>query len=141
MDIYWFVVGQGRILLVMFCMGVSFGVLYDLLRVIRRLFRIGSIGVNITDVCYWVVATAWVWRIQNDAAEGVMRFCQLLTVALGMLLYYIMLSPAVMWVLYTPLHFVGKFFAKLYRYTVRGIDIVWDNIQSFIQSKRKRDDA
>ena len=124
----------------MFCMGISFGVLYDFLRVLRRLLLIGKLGVNITDVLYWVVVTAWVWHIQNEAAEGVIRFCQLLTVALGMLLYYIMLSPVVIWVLYTPLHFTGKFFVRLYRYIVRGIDTAREGIHTFIQSKRKRDD-
>lgn len=133
MDIYWFVKGQGRILLVMFCMGVIFGALYDLLRVIRRLFHIGDLGVNLTDICYWVLATAWVWRVQNVAAEGVVRFCQLLTVALGMLLYYIMMSPGVVWLLYTPLHFAGKFLKRMYRYIVRGVSFV-------LQRKRKKDD-
>ena len=124
----------------MFCMGVLFGVLYDFLRVLRRLLRLGKLGADITDVLYWVVATAWVWHIQNEEAEGVIRFCQLLAVALGMLLYYIMLSPMVIWILYTPLHFIGKFFAGLYRYIGRGMDRVCGGIHTYVQSKRKKDD-
>ncbi|MDD6194379.1 MAG: spore cortex biosynthesis protein YabQ [Lachnospiraceae bacterium] len=124
----------------MFFMGVCFGILYDVLRVMRRLLPVGKIAVDITDVLYWVVVTAWAWYVQNQKAEGVIRFCQLLAVALGMLLYYIVLSPVVMWLLYTPIHFVGKLFAGAYRYIVRGIDAVGQAIHAFIQSRRKRDD-
>lgn len=124
----------------MFFMGVCFGILYDVLRVMRRLLPVGKMIVDITDVLYWMVVTAWVWYVQNEKAEGVIRFCQLLAVALGMLLYYIVLSPMVMWLLYTPLHFVGKFFAGIYRYIVRGMDAVGKTLHAFIQSRRKRDD-
>lgn len=123
MKLYWFVVSQGRILGLLFLIGWGLGIFYDLVRVARRLLGVGKWVADITDVLYWMGVTVVLWYAQNQAAEGVVRFCQLLTVAFGMILYYSILSSKVLWVVYTPLHFFGKQFRRLYRYTIgRVID-------------------
>lgn len=139
MKLYAFVVGQGYILAVMFCLGIGLGILYDLIRVVRRLLCVGRITVNISDAIYWIVATSVIWYVQNETAEGVIRFCQLFAVALGMILYYIILSPYVIWIFYTPLHFMGKFFVAMYRYIGRGADAVLHFVGSRVRKKKEKD--
>ena len=116
MELYSFVVTQGHILLVMFVLGVVLGVGYDGIRVIRRLVDARKVAEYISDLIYWLVVTVIVWYVQNQQTDGVIRFCQLLVGAAGMILYFATISPAVVWILYTPLHFVGKLFARSYRY-------------------------
>ena len=139
MNIYSFVSSQGHILLAMFLLGIALGAFYDLIRVIRRLLDTGRLFVNVSDVVYWVVATAYIWHVQNEMADGVIRFCQLFTVALGMILYYIILSSLVIWIIYTPLHFMGKLFSTMYRYIGRRLDAVLSFIGQRIQRNKKKD--
>lgn len=118
MKIYEFVVNQGQILGILFLIGWGLGLFYDLVRVMRRLFRFRKWAADITDVLYWMGVTAILWYAQNQAAEGVVRLCQLLAVAFGMILYYSILSSKMLWVIYTPLHFLGKQWGRFYRYTI-----------------------
>lgn len=118
MEWYWFVESQGHILLVLFLVGAGLGVFYDLIRVGRRLLGASRLVMNVTDVFYWLVVTAVLWDAQNQAAQGVFRLCQLLAVALGMISYYSMLSAKVLWLVYTPLHFLAKELVRVYRYTI-----------------------
>ena len=115
MELYSFVVTQGHILLVMFVLGVVLGVGYDGIRVIRRLVDARKVAEYISDLIYWLVVTVIVWYVQNQETDGVIRFCQLLVGTAGMILYFATISPAVVWILYTTLHFVGKLFARSYR--------------------------
>lgn len=132
MPIYWFVVGQGKILLTMFSLGIAMGLLYDGVRILRRLFPVSKIIADVTDVLYWTFVTFWVWYVTNQVADGMVRFCQILAIAIGMLLYYSMMSPLVIWIVYTPLHFMGKHFMRLYRYIGKKVDSLWESVDNRI---------
>lgn len=137
-EIYSFVSGQGYILAVMFLLGGMLGLLYDVIRVFRRLFFANRLAVDITDALYWLVVTACIWYAQNEVAEGEIRFCQLLAVALGMILYYIVLSPTAIRLFYMPLHFAGKQLHRFYRYVCKRVDAACRYAVGKIQKIRKR---
>ena len=137
MELYSFVVTQGHILLVMFVLGVVLGVGYDGIRVIRRLVDARKVAEYISDLIYWLVVTVIVWYVQNQQTDGVIRFCQLLVGAAGMILYFATISPAVVWILYTPLHFVGKLFARSYRYIGKEMNALNARIKKHCNKTKK----
>lgn len=139
MELYSFVVTQGHILLVMFVLGVVLGVGYDGIRVIRRLVDARKAAEYISDLIYWLVVTVIVWYVQNQETDGVMRFCQLLVGAAGMILYFATISPAVVWILYTPLHFVGKLFARSYRYIGKEMNALNARIKKHCNKTEKKE--
>lgn len=139
MELYSFVVTQGHILLVMFVLGVVLGVGYDGIRVIRRLVDARKVAEYISDLIYWLVVTVIVWYVQNQETDGVMRFCQLLVGAAGMILYFATISPAVVWILYTPLHFVGKLFARSYRYIGKEMNALNARIKKHCNKTEKKE--
>ena len=139
MELYSFVVTQGHILLVMFVLGVVLGVGYDGIRVIRRLVDARKVAEYISDLIYWLVVTVIVWYVQNQEADGVIRFCQLLVGAAGMILYFATISPAVVWILYTPLHFVGKLFARSYRYIGKEMNALNARIKKHCNKTEKKE--
>lgn len=116
MEIYSFVLLQGKILGSMFLLGIFMGFVYDLLRIFRRLFQVGRAFVQISDFCYWPLVILLLWHMQNETVDGVVRFCQLFFVALGMLVYYLVFSSWVIRMIYTPLHFCAKQWSRLCRY-------------------------
>lgn len=129
MRVYSFVLLQGEILGKMFLLGMVMGLLYDFLRIFRRLFRVSRWFVQISDLFYWPMVILLLWAMQNELVEGVVRFCQLFFVAAGMLCYYIILSPWVIWGIYTPLHFCAKQRVKFCRHINR-------KVESFFKGKR-----
>lgn len=139
MELYSFVVTQGHILLVMFVLGVVLGVGYDGIRVIRRLVDARKVAEYISDLIYWLVVTVIVWYVQNQETDGVIRFCQLLVGAAGMILYFATISPAVVWILYTPLHFVGKLFARSYRYIGKEMNALNARIKKYCNKTEKKE--
>ncbi len=139
MELYSFVVTQGHILLVMFVLGVVLGVGYDGIRVIRRLVDARKVAEYISDLIYWLVVTVIVWYVQNQETDGVIRFCQLLVGAAGMILYFATISPAVVWILYTPLHFVGKLFARSYRYIGKEMNALNARIKKHCNKTEKKE--
>lgn len=139
MELYFFVVTQGHILLVMFVLGVVLGVGYDGIRVIRRLVDARKVAEYISDLIYWLVVTVIVWYVQNQQTDGVIRFCQLLVGAAGMILYFATISPAVVWILYTPLHFVGKLFARSYRYIGKEMNALNARIKKHCNKTEKKE--
>ena len=139
MELYSFVVTQGHILLVMFVLGVVLGVGYDGIRVIRRLVDARKAAEYISDLIYWLVVTVIVWYVQNQQTDGVIRFCQLLVGAAGMILYFATISPAVVWILYTPLHFVGKLFARSYRYIGKEMNALNARIKKHCNKTEKKE--
>ena len=139
MELYSFVVTQGHILLVMFVLGVVLGVGYDGIRVIRRLVDARKVAEYISDLIYWLVVTVIVWYVQNRETDGVIRFCQLLVGAAGMILYFATISPAVVWILYTPLHFVGKLFARSYRYIGKEMNALNARIKKHCNKTEKKE--
>lgn len=139
MELYSFVVTQGHILLVMFVLGVVLGVGYDGIRVIRRLVDARKVAEYISDLIYWLVVTVIVWYVQNQETDGVIRFCQLLVGTAGMILYFATISPAVVWILYTPLHFVGKLFARSYRYIGKEMNALNARIKKHCNKTEKKE--
>ena len=139
MELYSFVVTQGHILLVMFVLGVVLGVGYDGIRVIRRLVDARKVAEYISDLIYWLVVTVIVWYVQNQETDGVIRFCQLLVGAAGMILYFATISPAGVWILYTPLHFVGKLFARSYRYIGKEMNALNARIKKHCNKTEKKE--
>lgn len=77
-------------------MGVSFGVLYDLLRAVRRSLHAGAAMTAFCDTLFWLglLGTLFVFVLTAAAGEG--RFYVLLGAGLGALLYFIALSPPVL---------------------------------------------
>ena len=146
MELYSFVVTQGHILLVMFVLGVVLGVGYDGIRVIRRLVDARKVAEYISDLIYWLVVTVIVsvnatmfCRVSQLQFSVVMRFCQLLVGAAGMILYFATISPAVVWILYTPLHFVGKLFARSYRYIGKEMNALNARIKKHCNKTEKKE--
>ena len=123
----------------MFVLGVVLGVGYDGIRVIRRLVDARKVAEYISDLIYWLVVTVIVWYVQNQETDGVIRFCQLLVGAAGMILYFATISPAVVWILYTPLHFVGKLFARSYRYIGKEMNALNARIKKHCNKTEKKE--
>ena len=90
---------QLRLLLQSLLLGVCTGLLYDILRALRRHFSCGCAATAMLDAVFWIVLSAGVFEFGIVFAAGQPRLFILTGAACGIALYLVMLSEAVLAVL------------------------------------------
>lgn len=99
-------------------LGIFVAVIYDLLRVLRRVIKHNRFFISLEDIVYWIFCALRVFYLLYRESSGVLRWFSILGIALGMFLYLISISRFVVTFLSEAikkcLHIVGKFFTVLF---------------------------
>ena len=69
-----------------FLCGMFLALLYDLLRLFRRLVRHGNFALAVEDLLYWLACALLVFRMLYEENSGAIRGFAIVAVILGMLL-------------------------------------------------------
>ena len=83
------------ILQMMCAAGAGAGLLFDLLRAVRRFFRTNA-AAAVTDVLYWVLCAGLVWYAVMALNSGEIRAYELFGLIWGAALYFLLLSRYVL---------------------------------------------
>ena len=87
------VIGQQAVLFgVSVLVGAGLFLLYDVLRIFRRVISHGSLWISVEDFFYWLICTAVVFVMLYRQNDGMVRGFALLGLVLGMVVYYVFLS-------------------------------------------------
>lgn len=73
-----------------FLSGAGLSLVYDMIRVIRRIVPHGIILVSIEDLVYWVAAGGWLFLKACQVNNGIIRGYMLLGIGAGALVYGIL---------------------------------------------------
>lgn len=73
-------------------LGMVLFLLYDVLRIFRRIVPHGNISIGVEDFFYWLLCTAAVFVLLYRENDGMVRGFAFGGIVVGMLLYYITLS-------------------------------------------------
>lgn len=84
--------------------GAAMGVVFDVFRALRSSAQPRSLLTWVSDILYWVAVTPVVAGLLLHANWGELRFYVVLGMALGLVLYFVLLSPVVLEVLF----FIGR---------------------------------
>lgn len=82
--------------LILVAAGAAAGIMYDLVRILRRLVRHGTLLLNAEDIVFWFLFTLGIMLIILWESNGVLRFFSVAAPIIGMILYFGMLSPLFM---------------------------------------------
>ena len=93
-------------------LGVFVAVIYDIIRIFRRVVKHNRFFLSLEDILYWVFCAWEVFYLLYKESSGVLRWFAILGIALGMFLYLISISRFVVYfiskVVNKCLHIVGK---------------------------------
>jgi len=107
--------------------GVLILVLYDIIRIIRRVMPHGIWIVTVEDIAYWIATALLVFQLLYQENDGAVRGYALLAVAVGMLLYHQTVSnwlvSHISGILRWCLGILLKPFAVIYRKVVQVLRI------------------
>lgn len=82
-------------------LGITAAVIYDMIRIFRRIVRHNRFFLSLEDILYWVFCAWEVFYLLYRESSGVLRWFAILGIALGMFLYLISVSRFVV-------HFVSE---------------------------------
>lgn len=101
---------QVRFFLTSVVWGAILLVIYDCLRIFRKVIKHGAILLGIEDIIYWTVSAVLIFRMMYQMNDGIIRGFSLLGILLGMILYKYSISE----------------------YVVKGISFVLIKIKQFL---------
>lgn len=83
---------EALVLEISILVGAALFLLYDFLRILRRIIPHGSLWISVEDICYWLVYTGVVFVMLYRENDGMVRGFAIGGLAFGMLLYFGLLS-------------------------------------------------
>lgn len=99
-------------------LGVFVAVIYDIIRIFRRVVSHNRFFISLEDILYWVFCAWEVFYLLYKESSGVLRWFAILGIALGMFLYMISISRFVV-------HFISKIINKFLDVVGRIIGILF----------------
>ncbi len=121
-----------------FLMGILITVLYDVLRILRRIIPHNIVAVSAEDFLYWIVCSLLVFLMLIRENNGILRWFAVAGAALGMLLYKKTLGFLFVrfftLLLQKILHLVGK----LLKILVRPLHLVLSRLAWMRKRSRNR---
>lgn len=109
---------QAQLFLLTILMGGALGLIYDCLRVFRRIIPHKRFWIQLEDGIFWVAAVFFAFGVMLEASRGEIRFFSLLGMIGGMGLYFLTLSHLVIAVsdrvIFVVKKIVGLFFTILF---------------------------
>lgn len=99
-------------------LGVFVAVIYDIIRILRRVVKHNRFFISLEDILYWVFCAFEVFYLLYRESSGVLRWFSVLGIALGMFLYLISISRFVVGFasefIRKVLHIIGKVLGILF---------------------------
>lgn len=139
--------------------GVLLLVLYDSIRIIRRVVTHNSFFIALEDLLYWMVSGLLIFRMMYQQNNGIIRWFSIGGVLIGMLLYHNSLSnPLVnaisniinsilgtikkallflLRILFTPFRLIGKGFKKIFTFLYKKVKKLAKFLLKLLKSKKK----
>lgn len=132
-------IGQEALFLgVSFLIGAALFLLYDILRIFRRIVPHGNIWIGFEDFLYWMICTGAVFIMLYQENDGMVRGFAIGGVVIGMISYYFLLSRFVIKINVLVLKTVLGFFKKVFGFLLGPFFKIWKKIWSFLKKRLKK---
>lgn len=102
-------------------LGVGFGLIYDTLRILRRIFKRGQIIISVEDVIYWFIMSIIMFIFFYEINGGTIRFYVIVAALIGMLLYEISIG-----------RFYVFYVSKILKFFLNKVSIVLHKIKKIL---------
>ncbi len=119
------IAGEGSLLFLSFLFGIALMLLYDVLRVFRRMIKHGTIFMAVEDVFYWALCAVGIFAMLYQENDGLLRWFVIVGVAVGMLLENSLISPFVVRVFVRIFGTLQKIIGKILRVLTRPLKKVF----------------
>ena len=113
-----------------FLHGAVITVVYDLIRIFRRVIAHGNFWIGVEDFLFWIWTSLWIFSVLYRENDGSFRMYTIFAMVLGMIFYHKTMSEPLV-------NVVGKTIRKVVLFVGRPIKWMKINI-SFLGKKLKK---
>lgn len=136
--------------------GVVLLVVYDIIRIFRRIIKHSGFLVALEDIIFWVVGGLFIFVMMYKQNDGIIRGFSILGMLIGMLFYNHLLSKyvvngisklingmihliyKVIHLLLTPVRFVLKKIKRLFRFLFRKVRYICKKVLKMVVKRLKK---
>lgn len=93
--------------------GMLLLIIYDSIRILRRIVKHNEFFVGIQDILYWVTCSLLIFHMMYQQNDGIIRGFSILGMLLGMLGYHTVLSDFLVKVLSSIINKIINFFVRI----------------------------
>jgi spore cortex biosynthesis protein YabQ len=108
--------------------GIILLILYDFLRIFRRIVKHNSIIVGMQDIIYWVISSILIFRMMYQQNDGVIRGFSILAMLLGMILYHNLISDKLVKIIADSINGIFSFIGKILYFILRPFIFLFKKI-------------
>lgn len=105
--------------------GILLSVVYDLFRILRRVYTHGCFLIAVEDACYWLGSALYITYVLMKENDGVIRWYFIFGILLGMLLYNLTISRYLVEPLSKFINYILHFVRKILRIVFRPFAFLW----------------
>ena len=117
--------------------GVILLVIYDCLRIFRKVIEHDSVWISIEDILYWVFSAVLIFRMMYEMNNGIIRGFSMAGVLLGMIIYKYSISEYVVKGISFVLIQVKKFIMKLIHLLLKPLGFVKKKVIQLLKAIAK----
>lgn len=107
---------QASLFIMIFLMGLVISFYYDIMRFFRKIIPHNKLAVQIEDAIYWLVMVYVMFSFFIQKSFGEIRFFSIFAVFMGMIIYFLALSPYFIKASEIPAEFLKKSFSKIFSF-------------------------
>ena len=99
----------------MFVCGICSGLLFDIIRILRRVFGANIFFVSFSDILFWALISAGVYFAIFEFNYGQIRWYEIMGIILGSVIYFLTFSGLIMKILSALLEFFTRIFQFIFK--------------------------
>ncbi|MDF2608985.1 MAG: hypothetical protein K0R92_459 [Lachnospiraceae bacterium] len=96
--------------------GIILLIIYDFLRIIRRIVKHNSIMIGMQDIIYWLICSILIFRMMYQQNDGIIRGFSILAILLGMIFYHYTISDRLVNLISNSINAILEFICKVLRF-------------------------
>ncbi|MDF2474209.1 MAG: hypothetical protein K0R21_1991 [Anaerocolumna sp.] len=96
--------------------GIILLIIYDFLRIIRRIVKHNSIMIGMQDIIYWLICSILIFRMMYQQNDGIIRGFSILAMLLGMIFYHYTISDRLVNLISNSINAILEFICKVLRF-------------------------
>ncbi len=124
------ILGELRVVGVAVFCGAVITMVYDLLRIFRRVVSHGNLWIGIEDFIFWIWTALWVFSVLYRENDGNLRMYTIFAMALGMIVYHKTISEPLV-------ELLGKLLKRVFSIILYPIKMLKNSIIFFGKKLKK----
>ncbi len=122
---------QAHFFMVSVLWGSFIVVIYDVLRIIRRIIKHSNFLIALEDILFWVVSSIIIFVMLYEQNDGSIRGFAILGMVLGMILYNLTLSRLLVKYLSMSINFIIKIIINIISFLLKPLKLLIKTLTKF----------